>query len=79
MPVISTYRTTRSLAVADDQLPLVMKLAEFLRDCREVFNLDVVEIQTIAGRVYVRLSDRLPNLPDGAADPDYFEMEPMNI
>ena len=79
MPVISTYRTIRSLAVAEDQIALVNKLAEFLQDCRMVFHLDIIEVQTIAGHVYVRLSDRLPNLPDGAADPDYFEMEPMSI
>ena len=79
MPIITTYRTIRSLAVAEDQVQIGAKLAEFISDCRNVFGIDIIEIQTIAGRIYVRLSDRLPTRNDGAADPAYFELEPMDM
>lgn len=79
MPVITTYRTTRSLAIAEDQTQIGAKLAEFMADCRSVFGIDIVEIQTIAGRIYIRLSDRLPTRNDGSSDPAYYELEPMDM
>lgn len=76
MGTITTYRTIDSLSTTDGQNAVVSKLSEFLSDVRGVFNLDIVEIQTIAGRVYIHLSDAI-NRAD--MPPEYYDMEKASL
>lgn len=76
MGTITTYRTIDTLSTTEGQNAVVAKITEFLSDVRLVFNLDIVEIQTIAGRVYVHLSDAI-NRAD--MPPEYYNMEKASL
>jgi hypothetical protein len=78
MPVITTYRTIDTVSTPEGQSAVLSKLTEFLNDLNEnVFGpMDIINIQMIAGRVYIHLSDAL-NRAD--VTPDYYNLEKASM
>lgn len=76
MPAITTYRTMETLSTAEGQDAILPKVSEFLTDLRTVFALDVIEVQTIGGRLYFRLSDAMSRAD---IPPEYYGLEKASL
>jgi hypothetical protein len=73
MPLITTYRTVKTLATAQDQAAIAAKLGEFLNDAVNTFGRAIIEIQTSAGHIYVHMDDAIPQ--NESFDPAYYAIE----
>jgi hypothetical protein len=76
MPAITTYRTTDTLSASAGQDAIAQHLIEFLPDLRNVHFLDIIEIQTIGGRIYFHLSDAIARAD---MPPEYYGLEKASL
>lgn len=77
MPVITTFRSIKSLANPVDQSAIASKMGELMRDAVDAFGREIMEVQTIAGHIYIRLDDNIPNAEN--FELAYYEIERASI